>query len=187
MIKRKPSEPFQMVLTHDPALLPAENEGAIQRYEIDRDLSHFDLDLDRGIYKPTGEKVTLVKAYPLRSEAFAWLDAGSVVFRKIVKTHVVGVKNFDGVKVVESRDGKFEMTEESLDNIDLDTLTEIATVIIDKGRGRDGEDRAFFSGDTFSRTRRIRSLQLPANAARIESAKNIESLTDSGVEETPAE
>jgi hypothetical protein len=177
MIKKKPSEAFDFVLLHDPAILPA-GEPAINKYSMDRDLSKLDVDPVKGIFRPTGEAVTIIRAVPLRSDSFALKEMGVAAFRQIVKTHVVKVINLEGVTVTVNKDGATEIPDSSMDCIDADTLEEIAAVVIERGSGRDGIDRAFFSAAT-SRPLRIRSQQLPANAARLDRVRDMMNHIDS--------
>jgi hypothetical protein len=166
MIKAKPSDAFKMVLTFDPAL-DEDGQGAIRQYAQDRDLSHFSVDFERGVHKKTGEKISVITAYPLRSSAFNLLDFGTDGFRQIVKTHVIKAINIAGHDVVTSKDG--ELPESILDAFDAETMNEIASVIVDKGRGADGVERAFFSEATSS-LRRANSVALRARTARLVNA-----------------
>ena len=175
MIKAKPSDAFKMVLTFDPAL-DEDGQGAIREYAQDRDLRHFSIDYERGVHKKTGEKVSVITAYPLRSNAFNLLDYGSDGFRQIVKTHVIKAINLAGHDVITARDG--ELQESVLDLFDGETMSEIASVIIEKGRGADGIDRAFFSEVTQS-LRRTASLALRARTARLVNASNTQSTSRS--------
>lgn len=168
MIKAKPSDAFKMVLTFDPAL-DEDGQGAIRQYAQDRDLTHFSIDYERGVHKKTGEKVSVITAHPLRSNAFNLLDIGSDGFRQIVKTHVIKAINIAGHDVVTAKDG--ELPNSVLDSFDADTMQEIASVIIDKGRGADGIERAFFSEGTSS-LRRASSVALRARLAQITSANS---------------
>ena len=168
MIKKKPSDPFWMVLSHDPALIPA-GPATMQKYLLDRDIDHFDIDMEKGICRSTGELVTLIKAYPLKSDSFALVESGALAFPLIVRTHVIKVLNLEGVSVKTNKDGATEITDSDMANMDLETLQEIASVIIEKGRGRDGIERGFFSVDISSLQRSL-SRRLPANRARVESA-----------------
>ena len=181
MIKRKPSEPFDMVLSFDPVFLHADDE-AMRQYLLDRDLSHFDINTDRGIYIPTGELVTVIRAYPLKSESFHLIESGSYAYKQIFKTHVVRVVNLDGVKVRINKDGNTVISDESLDLIPSDVLKEVATQIIERGQGKDGIDRPF-SLEATSQLERLRSRSLPANRVRLKSAKDIKSPTNSEVGE----
>lgn len=185
MIKKKPSEAFDMVLLHDPALLPA-GDKALNEYSMDRDITKLDVDVDKGIYRPTGELVTVVRVLPLRSDSFHLLESGAIAFKQIVKTHVVRAVNLcgePGIKVSITKDGTTDIADSDIEMIDFDTLSEIASVIVERGKGRDGVDRAFFS-EAGSRVGRIRSRQLHANIARIENVKDMLSRIASEAEET---
>ena len=111
------------------------------------------------------------------------MENGFTGLREIVRTHVVGVKNFDGVKVAYEK-GEPYLSEESLNNIDHEVISEIAGVIVQLGGGSNGEDRAFFSLGTSSRRALLLNLQLPANSARLENAKSTMPHSDLGQGET---
>lgn len=180
-VRRKNSDPKWIVLSNDPALM-AEDENAIHKYMQDRNLNHFNLDMDKGILMSSGETVTMVKVKPLSASMFHLVEYGVESFKTIVKKHIVQVKNFDGVEVV-VKDGEPEVPDYCFENIDLDTLSELAAVIVELGKGKDGEDRAFFWADTL-RQQRLRSRQLPANRARLESASTTVRKASGSEEET---
>ena len=178
MIKAKPSDSFKMVLSFDPAL-DEDGAGAMQQYLKDRDLKHFSVDYERGVHKKTGEFVSVVTAYPLRSNQFHMIELGSAGFRQIVKTHVIKVVNMAGHDLIVAKDG--ELSDKVLDEFDGATMSEIAQIIIEKGKGADGVQRAFFSEGTSS-LERIRSHALRAMAASTENAKNTQKISHSDSE-----
>jgi hypothetical protein len=178
MIKAKPSDAFKMVLSFDPAL-DEDGAGAMQQYLKDRDLSHFSVDYERGVHKKTGELVSVITAYPLRSNQFHLIELGSAGFRQIVKTHVVKAINLADHDIIVAKDG--EISEKVLDDFDGATMAEIAQIIIEKGKGADGVQRAFFSEGTSS-LERIRSHALRAMSVKIENANDTQRTSPSGSE-----
>jgi len=177
-IAEKPSKPFKMVLKNDPALL-ADSDSAMRAYVNDGDLSHFNIDADKGEHNETGEKVTIIKAYPLKREWYHLIDIGMSISNLILifKHHVIEMLNIVGKDKIIVRDN--EVSDELIDKIDIETIAEVAGVIIDIGKGANGVDRAFTSRDT-SLVGRMRSRQLLARLANQESVQDTDSRSDSG-------
>lgn len=176
-IAERPTKPFKMVLKNDPALY-ADSDSAMRAYLSDNDLSHFNIDVDKGIHNETGDKVTIIKALPLKREWYHLIDIGMSVSSLILlfKHHVLEMINIAGRDKIIVRDN--EVSDEILDKIDIETIAEVAGVIVDIGKGADGVKRAFTSRDT-SLVGRMRSRQLLARLANRENAKDTDNLSDS--------
>jgi len=175
MINAKPSDAFKMVLSFDPAL-DEDGAGAMEQYIKDRDLRHFDIDYERGVHKKTGELVSVITVYPLRSNQSNLKDIGSYGFKSIVKTHMVKAINLAGHDIIVAKDG--EISEKVLNDFDGATISEIAKLITELGEGTDGVKRAFLSEGTSS-LERIRSRALRAMSVKIENANDTQSPSDS--------
>lgn len=169
MIKRRPSETLDIVLVNDPALA-CEGASAIVKYARDRNLSKLDIDVKMGCMRKTGEMVSIFTILPLSSDKSMLKEMGSGGYQAIIKDHLVAAKNADFVSIG-MVDGKPQVSEQSLKNMDDDVIAELASVIIQLGAGANGDDKAFFLEDIFS-PQRTASRNLPANLARIESVKN---------------
>lgn len=170
MIKRRPSEKFDMVLVNDPALA-CEGASAIIKYARDRNLSKLDIDVEKGFMRKTGERVTILTVLPLSSDKAMLKEMGAAGHLAIIKDHLIGKKNADFISVKINDSGKTEVSEQSLKDLDDDVAAEIATVIIQLGAGADGDDKAFFLEGIYAH-QRTASLNLPANLARIENVKS---------------
>lgn len=159
MLKHRPTEPFWVVSAEEPVLKTLDIEE-VRQYLITRDIDKLSLDMDSKTIN--GEPVTLFKCLPLSRRAARVLESNpSTGVDYLVQTHVTEVINFDGVTCVQQKDGTFQISDESMKLLDDSIINELATVIMEQGRGKDGETRAFTLPGTW-REDQIRSRQLPA-------------------------
>ena len=181
MIKKKPSDVRCICCSHDPAILPA-GEKKISEYILGRDLEKLGVSVETGKFEETQELVSLFYVKPLSNDYFHLIEGGVSALKEIFRTHVVAVKNVEGVKI-NFDNNKSYINDESMENVDQETLAEVASVIVELGQGRDGVERAFFSGGS-SLSQRIRSRHLFANRVRIGNVNNTQKDTDSENENT---
>lgn len=171
-LKKRPSEPFWVVFEFDPALTVVSSED-MRNYLLTKDIAKLPIDLITKSCTLTGEAVAMARVKPMSREAFTMWSSNPVHLRNdVVRTHVVEVHNIDGAECRKDRDiGDTCLTEESLDNLDENILRVLFTAVSESASGANGEDRPFSLPDGYA-VGRLRSLQLPANAARLEKIVN---------------
>ena len=169
MLKHRPTEPFWVASKDDPILASVETD-IVREYLLTRDIEKLPIESDTKMIN--GVAVTLFRCLPLSRKAARILEASqNAAIDQVVQTHVTDVVNFEGVECVQQKDGTFRLSDKSMEVLDDDILNELATVIIEKGRGKDGETRAFSLPGTWLQDL-IASRQLPAVTALVDSARN---------------
>jgi hypothetical protein len=175
MLKRRPSQPFWVVMSHDGAL-DAIDSRLLEEYYRTRDISILPIDLKTKTVKSTGEPVGIFLCKPLTVMGERFVDDNGEGFAKsfVLGSHVIDVHNVEGASIRQTKEGP-ELTPESLgdDGIDGATRDELYRVIIEKGRGADGSERGFTSPDGW-RVQRMRRALMPAGIARLDRIAEVE-------------
>ena len=169
MLKHRPTEPFWVVSKDDPTLLAVDTES-VRQYLTTRDIDKLPIDLESKTVH--GAPITMFRCLPLSRKAARILETSqNAAIDLIVQSHVTEVVNFKGVECVQKQDGTFHLSDKSMDVLDDDIINELATVVIEAGRGKDGETRAFSLPGTWLQDR-IASLPLPAVTALVDDVTN---------------
>jgi hypothetical protein len=164
-ITPKINNPIWVVSLQDPALLKLNTE-AVEKYGITRDLKHLDLNLNTGVLNATGEPVTMFKILPIKQDYKHLIEiAGCSAFRKILRAHVIAVKNIDNFDIVDGL-----VTEEFCEQLGEAFIAEIANVCTELAMGKNGTTYPFSLPGGWHRMR-ASSMDLLAIFASSETAK----------------
>jgi hypothetical protein len=142
MIRKRISEPFDVVCVGDPAL-QAVDYAAMREYSMTRDVACLEID-------KLPEKPTVFTCAPLLCEhehVLGNMDHAAMWF--LFSRYVTKIKNSDfdvDLKYVTERD-KTRISDDCRKLFPIDVVAEIASVIIERASGRDGENIPFSQPD----------------------------------------
>lgn len=164
-ISPKINNPIWVVSMNDASLLKLDTE-AVEKYGITRDLKYLNLNETTGCLNKTGEAVTMFKLLPLKNDFKHLLEIpGCSAFRKILRAHLIAVKNIDNFDIVDGL-----VTEEFCDQLGEIFIAELANICSDLAMGKNGSTYPFSLPGGWHRMR-ASSMDLLAIFASTETAK----------------
>lgn len=180
-IKRKLTDPIWVALRDDEAMLDVP-DNVMHKYLLSRDINNLDIDIEKGIYRPTQNQVSLFKVKPCSNTECVLVDQiGSGAYEKIFRANVLEMKNVLDIVVDPKPDGTTDVRDKDLETLGFDIISEVASVIYELGQGKNGVDKAFFLEATWlrPRARSRKLLELSAKSAQTESVNDTQTDTSS--------
>jgi hypothetical protein len=144
MIRRRISDPFDVVCIGDSALQPID-VGTMREYQMTRDIAVLDIE-------KLAEQPTIFRCEALRCEHEHVLNNLSAeAMWYLFSRYVIGVKNCDfwaEVKMEsEPHGGRSRISEDSRSLFPLNVVSEVVSVVVERASGRDGVTIPFSQPD----------------------------------------